>query len=215
MRNLLAKIDAIYMHRPLFTQEPASDRVRSQASGTSAVVQLNPPPEGLVPGNDRSSFASTSATVVEDLHDRSPSQDDDYKVITPTPSNNSRSELANLYRSAYPHLPSQIAPSGQITRPFSASFLPTLSPPLESADRASPGIPPIHPPSSYMRYNDQHRRALVYYPPRGGTASRSATLSSLHSPTRAVPASSTTSFVRSSSGVYSSTPPASPEDDTN
>ncbi|KAH9017220.1 hypothetical protein EDB85DRAFT_2017368 [Lactarius pseudohatsudake] len=212
MQNLLEKIDAVYMHRPSFTQEHRpSDHGQSQATGSSslAVVQPNPPPRGLQP--EIFSYASTSTAVGEDLYDSSPA-DDDYKGITPAPSNNARSEHANLYRNVYPHLPSQIAPSSTITRPFYPSFLPTLSPPSESADRASPSIPSILPPSPYMRYNDQNRRGKVYYPPRGRTTSRSATLSSLISPTRPVSTPSATSFVRSSSRVYSTTPPASPAD---
>ncbi|KAH9043977.1 hypothetical protein EDB84DRAFT_1471161, partial [Lactarius hengduanensis] len=215
MEGLLEKIDAVYMHRPSSTQEHRpSDHGQSQATGSSssAVVQPNPPPRGLQPGDEKFSYASTSTAVGEDLHDNSPA-DDDYKGITPAPPNNARSELAYLYRNPYPHLPSQIVPSGTITRPFNASFLPTLSSPLECADRASPSIPSILPSSHNMRYNDQNRRGPVYYPPRGRTTSRSAMLSSLLSPTRPVSAPSATSFVRSRSMVYSSTPPASPVDE--
>ncbi|KAI9458334.1 hypothetical protein BJY52DRAFT_1269126 [Lactarius psammicola] len=114
----------------------------------------------------------------------SPTQGDDSREITSAPFDISRGEFPNLYRNAYPILPSQIGPSGAIIRPFSASFLPTLSPHLESLDRAS-GIPFIHTPSLYMRHNDQHRRAPVYYPPKRRTVGRSAMLSSLQPPTSA------------------------------
>ncbi|KAH9074986.1 hypothetical protein EDB83DRAFT_2354608 [Lactarius deliciosus] len=213
MQALLEKINAVYdRRRPSSTHEHPRDHAQSQASGNSSVVQPNPTPRGLQP-SERFSYASTSTAVGEDLHDSSPA-DDNYKGITPAPSNNARSELAHLYRNVYPYLPSQIAPSGAITRPFYASFLPTLSPPLEGADRASPSISSTLPPSPSpdMRYNEQNRRGQVYHPPRGRTTRRSATLESLQSSTRPVSAPSATPFVRSSSRVYSSTPPASPTD---
>ncbi|KAI9440904.1 hypothetical protein H4582DRAFT_1939954 [Lactarius indigo] len=142
MRNLLAKIDAVYI-RPSSTQEHhPSDHVESQASGTSAVVQSDLPraPRGPMPSNERFSYASTSTAVGEDLDGSSPAKDDDVKGVTPAPSNNSRGELANLYPNAYPHLPSQIAPSGQIT--------PVSSPPTESFVRPSSPVNSSTPPAS-------------------------------------------------------------------
>ncbi|KAH9055760.1 hypothetical protein EDB87DRAFT_1279524 [Lactarius vividus] len=132
MQKLLAKIDAVYMYCPSSTQDHhPSDHGQSQAPRTSAVVQPNLPPRGLQPGDERFSYASTPTAVGEDIHDSSPA-DDDHTGIAPAPSNYFRSEPANLYHNAYPYLPSQIAPSGAITRPFSASFLPTLSSPRKA-----------------------------------------------------------------------------------
>jgi hypothetical protein len=129
----------------------------------------------------------------------------------------SRGKLANVYRTPYPLLPSQIGPSSAITRPFSASFLPTLFPPslLESTHLASPSTPSNRHPAPPMRYNSQHHRAQVYFPPRGDTpaiwASRSAMSSSLLlSPTREVSSPSNTWFESSpGNGIYSTTPPLS------
>ncbi|KAH9169430.1 hypothetical protein EDB89DRAFT_1984969 [Lactarius sanguifluus] len=211
MQDLLEKIDAIYGRRPSSIQEHPSDHVQSQASGTSPVMQPSPRFSGQIPTDDRSSYASSSTTVIEDRHDDSPVQEDDHRGITPAPLNNSRGEFPNLYRNAYPHLPSQMSSSGAITRPYSASFLPTLSHPLESSDIASPGLPSIQPPLLPMRFNDQHHRAS-YYTPRVAATSRSATLSSLQLPTRALSSSTTTIFVSPSDGVISSSPPASPAD---
>ncbi|KAH9167000.1 hypothetical protein EDB89DRAFT_1999975 [Lactarius sanguifluus] len=213
MQNLLTKIDAVYELRPLSTQEHnPSDHVQSQAPETSAIVQQNPPLRGQIPANDRSSYAS-STTVIGDRHDISPTQVDDFRGFTPAPLNSPHREFPNLYSTPYPLLPSQIGPGGAISHPFSASFLPTLSPPAGGTDQASLGIPTIQHPSPYMRYNNQLRRAPVYYPPRRDTrANRSATLSpSPPPPTRMLSAPSNRWFGSSSSnGVYSSTPPASP-----
>ncbi|KAH9043969.1 hypothetical protein EDB84DRAFT_1471073 [Lactarius hengduanensis] len=213
MQALLEKIDAIYGRRPSSIQEHPSDHVQSQASGTSPVVQPTRSPRfrGRIPTNDRSSYASSSTIVIEDRHDDSPVQEDDHRGITPAPLNNSRGEFPNIYRNAYPHLPSQMTSSGAITRPYSASFLPTLSRPLESSDIASPGLPSIHSPLPPMRFNDQHHH-VSYYPPRVATPSRSATLSSLQSPTRALSAPTNPCFVSSSDEVISSSPLASPVD---
>ncbi|KAH9074997.1 hypothetical protein EDB83DRAFT_1887629 [Lactarius deliciosus] len=213
MKDLLTKIDAVYELRPISTQEHnPSDHVQSQAPETSAILQSNPLLRGQIPANDRSSYAS-STTVIGDRHDGSPTQEDDFRGLTPAPLNSPRGGFPNLYSTPYPLLPSQIGPGGAIPHPFSASFLPTLSPPAGSTDQASPGIPTIQHPSPYMRYNSQHRRAPVYYPPRRDTrANRSATLSpSSPPPTRMLSAPSNRWFASSSSnGVYSSTPPASP-----
>jgi len=76
---LLAKIDAVYKHRPSSTQEHPSGHVQAQASGTSALEQPNPPSRGLMPADDRSSYASTSTVVIEDRHDSSPAREDDFK----------------------------------------------------------------------------------------------------------------------------------------
>ncbi|KAH9043975.1 hypothetical protein EDB84DRAFT_1471136, partial [Lactarius hengduanensis] len=212
MQALLEKINAVYdRRRPSSTHEHPRDHVQSQASGNSPVVQSNTPSRGLIQSNEISSYVPTSTGGGEDPHDSSPAQEDDHGGITPAPSNHSRSELANLYRNAYPYLPSQIASSGATTRPYSASFLPTLSPPLESTDLASPGLPSVHSPLPPMRFNNQPRRAS-YYPPRVATASRSATLSSLQcqSPTRGLSAPTNPSFVSSSDEVISSSAPASP-----
>ncbi|KAH9041011.1 hypothetical protein EDB85DRAFT_1923421 [Lactarius pseudohatsudake] len=207
MQDLLEKIDAIYQHRPSSTQEHRpNDHVQSQASGTSAVVQSNPF-RGQTPANGRSSYASSSTTVVEDRHDGSPAREDGFRGVSPAP-NNHRGEIPNLYSTPYPLLPSQIGPGGAIAHPLSASFLPTLSPSAGSTE-ASPGIPTIQHPLPYMRYNNQHHQAPVYYPPRRNT--RSATLSSSSPPTRMLSAPSNRWLGSSSSnGVYSSTPPASP-----
>ncbi|KAI9458337.1 hypothetical protein BJY52DRAFT_1269150 [Lactarius psammicola] len=139
------------------------------------------------------------------VYDRRPSsmQERPQTEITPVPFNNSRGEFPNFYRNAYPLLPNWIGPSGANARPLSAPFLPTLPSHLESADWTSPGIPSVDNP------NDPHRRASVYYPPKGRTVNRSATLSSLQSPTSAHSSPSNTFFDPSSNGVYSSTPPAS------
>ncbi|KAI9440907.1 hypothetical protein H4582DRAFT_2074701 [Lactarius indigo] len=214
MQALLVKIDAVYKLRLSSTQEHyPRDDVQSPSFRNSPVVQPNPPSTSPIPVYNRSSYASSSTTVAEDLRDSSLAQEDNYRGITPAPFNNSRGELANLYHNAYPLLPSQIGPGGTIIRPFFSPFLATLSPPLETGDRTTPGIPSIHPPPPYMRYNYQHRRAPVYYPPKAGAKRRSATLSLLQSSTRAASAPSRAPLVPSSGGDYSSTPPASPVDE--
>ncbi|KAI9453104.1 hypothetical protein BJY52DRAFT_1290809 [Lactarius psammicola] len=215
MKALLAKIDEVYRHRPSSTKEHRpSDHVHAKDSEAPAFSRPNPPSRWPMPAYDRSSYASTSTTVIEDRHDSSPAQEADFKGIAPTPFNNSRSEFPNLYSIPYPLLPSQIGPGGAIARPFFASFLPTLLPPLGNTDLASPGIPSIHHPYPYLRHNDQLHRAPVYYPPRGDApaswACQSATLPSLRSSTIMLSTSSNTWFGSSSTnGVYSSTPPAS------
>ncbi|KAH9169428.1 hypothetical protein EDB89DRAFT_1984967 [Lactarius sanguifluus] len=212
MQDLLTKIDAVNELRPSSTQEHnPSDHVQSQAPETSAIVQRNPLFRGQIPANVRSSYAS-STTVIGDRHDGSPTQEDNFRSFTPAPLNSPRGGFPNLYSTPYPLLPSQIGPGGTIAHPFSAA-LPTLSPPAGSTDQASPGSPTIQHPSPYMRYNNQLRRAPVYYPPRRDTrANRSATLSpSPPPPTRILSASSNRwSGSSSSNGVYSSTPPALP-----
>ncbi|KAH9055764.1 hypothetical protein EDB87DRAFT_1638868 [Lactarius vividus] len=132
--------------------------------------------------------------------------------FTPAPLNSPRGEFPNLYSTPYPLLPSQIGPGGTIAQPFSASFLPTLSPPAGSTDQASPGITSVQYSSPHMRYNNQRHPAPVYYPPRRDTrANRSTTLSPSPPPTRTPSAPSNRWFGSSSSnGAYSSTPPASP-----
>ena len=138
----------------------------------------------------------------------------DLPDITPAPFDKSRGEFANVYRTPYPLLPSQIEPSGAIARPFSASFLPTLFPLLESTHPASPSTSSNHRPLHNMRYNSQHPRGSVYYPPRGDiSASRSATLSTLLSPSSVFSSPSNTWLDSSSgNGVYSTTQTAPPEE---
>ncbi|KAH9055762.1 hypothetical protein EDB87DRAFT_1638847 [Lactarius vividus] len=212
MQALLEKVDAVCdMRRPSSIQGHPSDHAQPQASGTSPVVQPNTRFSREIPTNNRSSYASSLTTVIESRHNDSPVQEDDHRGITPAPLNDSHGEFPNLYRDAYPPLPSQMTSSGAITRPYSASFLPTLSRPLESPDLPSPGLPSIHLLPPPIRFNDQHRRAS-YYPPKVATASRSATLSSLQWPTRALSSSTNPSFVSPSDGVISSSPPASPVD---
>ncbi|KAH8995136.1 hypothetical protein EDB86DRAFT_2924361 [Lactarius hatsudake] len=213
MHDLQEKIDAVYRRRQPSIQEHSSDHVQSQASGTSPIVQPSPRFRGQIPNNDRSSYASSFTTVVEDRHADSPVQEDDHRGITPAPLNNSSGEFPNLYRNAYPHLPSQMSSSGAITRPYSASFLPTLSRTLESSDIASPGLPSIRPPLLTMRFSDQDNRAS-YYPPRMATITRSATLSSLQLPTVALSSSTNPSFVSPNDRAISRSPqaPAPPVD---
>jgi hypothetical protein len=74
MNKLLEKISKVYSQRPSSTQEY---RVRTQASGTSAIVQPNLTSGESMPGINRSGYASSSSTVVEDWHDNSPAQVDD------------------------------------------------------------------------------------------------------------------------------------------
>ena len=120
----------------------------------------------------------------------------DLPGATPGPSDNPGGELPNVYRTPYPLLPSQIGPTGGIDRPFSASFLPTLSPHSGSADVASPYITSNFSPLPSMRYSSQHLHRSVYYPPS------SPSLSNLSSNTR---------FGSSGDGGASSSPPASQE----
>ena len=138
----------------------------------------------------------------------------DLPGMTSAPFDKSRGEFVNVYRTPYPLLPSQIGPGGAITRPFSASFLPTLFPLLESTHSTSQSTPSDHRPLPHMRYNSQHRRAPVYYPPRGDiSASRSASLSTLLSPSGVFSSPSNTWFDSSPrNGVYSTTLTAPPEE---
>ena len=138
-----------------------------------------------------------------------------FSGIAPAPSNHFRNELANIYHTPYPFLPSQVGPNGVVTRPFSASFLPALYPHLGSTDLATPAIPSVLPDLHYMRYNGQDHRVPVYYPPRRDSpaswTSRSVTLSSLPSPRRRHSTPSNIWFGSSfGDGVYPSFPPASP-----
>jgi hypothetical protein len=82
--------------------------------------------------------------------------------ITPSLSNNSRSEFPNVYPTLYPFLPPQIGPRDEITRP---SFLPALSRHLGNTNVSPPGIQSGHSPSAYLRSN-QHRQSSVYYAPK-------------------------------------------------
>ncbi|KAH9017229.1 hypothetical protein EDB85DRAFT_2017427 [Lactarius pseudohatsudake] len=155
------------LHPHKSTAQTIMHHVQSQASGTSAVVQPNPF-SGQIPANDRSSYAS-STTVVEDRHDGSPAQEDGFRGVSPVP-NNHRGEIPNLYSTPYPLLPSQIGPRGAIAHPFSASFLPTLSPSAGSTDQVSPGIPTIQHPLPYATIiNTATRRCTI---PQGGIPGR-------------------------------------------
>ena len=122
--------------------------------------------------------------------------------ITPAPFDKSRGEFTNVYRSPYPLLPSQIGPGGAITRPFSASFLPTLFPLSESTHPASSSAPSNHRPVPPMRYHSQHRRAPVYYPPTLATIRPTRSGTSLLLPIISPP---TTPFGSSPGNKFSST----------
>ena len=140
------------------------------------------PPEG----NDTSSCASTFTTVIEDRRNSSLAEEVGFRGtvfllwhsclispanahfnlpgVTSAPSNNPRGEFPKVYRTPYPLLPSQIGPRGGIARPFSASFLPTLSPYSGSADVTFPGITSNLPPVPHLRFNSQQNHSRVYYP---------------------------------------------------
>ena len=131
---------------------------------------------------------------------------------------NARCEFANVYRNPYPLLPSQIDHRGAITRPFSASFLPNLSPHSGSTDVVSSGVPFAAPTlRRHMRYNTQHRHSSVYYPPKeDATTNRLPAMLSLRSPERALATPSTKWFGPSSNDVVQSNDiPASPVDGIN
>ena len=77
---LLEKINVVYHHCPLSVQErPPVDHLQAQASETSTIVQPNLPSMSLIPGNDRSSYASASATIIEEQHDNSLAQEADFR----------------------------------------------------------------------------------------------------------------------------------------
>ena len=77
---LLEKINIVYHHCPLSVQEhPPADHAQTQASGTSTIVQPNPPPMSLIPGNNRSSYASASTTIIEEQHDDSLAQEVEFR----------------------------------------------------------------------------------------------------------------------------------------
>ncbi|KAN0132735.1 hypothetical protein V8E53_009406 [Lactarius tabidus] len=159
MNALLVKIEEVCRRRPPSTHmHYPGDRVQTPASGTSAFVPPDPPSRGIF-------GFSSSTTVHEDRRNISAAQGVDLRGITRSPSNNLRGEFENVYRIPYPLLPSQIGPRGEITRPFSASFLPTLSPYVSSTDVASPGIPSNHIPPPHLRYNSQHGHLSTYFPP--------------------------------------------------
>ncbi|KAF8258834.1 hypothetical protein EI94DRAFT_1090849 [Lactarius quietus] len=177
MQALLAKIDEVNSRRPP-TQEHRghrpSDSLQGQPSRTSPVMRPNTLAGGAIARNATSSSyaSSTSTTVIEDQCNSSPVQEKYCRGpgITDTPSNISRGEFANVYRTPYPLFPSPIVPSGTITPPFSASIWPTSSPlfKLGSTDVSSPGIP-SNPSIRHVRSNSQHKYSSVYYPPRGDT----------------------------------------------
>ena len=131
---------------------------------------------------------------------------------------NARCEFPNVYRNPYPHLPSQIDHRGTITRPFSASFLPDLSPHSGGTDAVSSGFPFAHPTlRRHMRYNTQHRDSSVYYPPKeDATTNRRPAMLSLQSPERVLAIPSNKWFGPSSNDVVQSNDiPASPVDGIN
>jgi hypothetical protein len=68
MEDLLKAISAAYP--PSAQEDHLVDRVQTQRSGTSAVMQ-SPPSEGLIPGNDRPRNSSTSTPFIEDQLDNS------------------------------------------------------------------------------------------------------------------------------------------------
>ena len=75
MKDLLTVISAAY---PSSAQEDhLIDRVQTQRSGTPAVMQLNPPSEGLLSSNNTPSNSSTSTPSIEDQHDNSLTPDVD------------------------------------------------------------------------------------------------------------------------------------------
>ncbi|KAF8264435.1 hypothetical protein EI94DRAFT_468179 [Lactarius quietus] len=160
-KALLVKIERVYRHRPSSTHEHhRSDHIQDQASGISTDLQPNPPTGGLLLGHEKSSYASSPTAVSEDRRNISPAQEVNFDGIALSPSNNSSGTgaFANLYRTPYPHLPSQIGPSGAITHPFSASILPNLFPHLGSSEITPPGISPAHPPLPHMlQLTDQPR----------------------------------------------------------
>ena len=80
MKALLMQINEVYRRRPSSTHERFQiDHVhQAEGSGTSAVVQPNPPSTGLlIPENNRFSHGSISSTLIEDQHDGSPIQEVD------------------------------------------------------------------------------------------------------------------------------------------
>ena len=79
MEALLLKINEVYRRRPLSSHGHLPiGSVQAQASETPAVVQSDPPSGGLlIHENNRSSRASTSATLIEDQHNNSPIEEVD------------------------------------------------------------------------------------------------------------------------------------------
>ena len=71
IQALLATIDEVNRR---YQERRPSDHVLAQASGTSAVVQQNPPSRGSIPGNDRSAYTPTSAPFIGDPLSISPTQ---------------------------------------------------------------------------------------------------------------------------------------------
>ncbi|KAI9440909.1 hypothetical protein H4582DRAFT_1939990, partial [Lactarius indigo] len=131
MQELLAKIDAVYQQRPSSTQEHRpNDHVQPQASGTPPVAQPNPPFRGQIPANDRSSYASSSTTVIGGRHSDSPTQEDYYKGLTLTPTSqaslrhHSITPAANLQTYIVFRTPSSRARLG----PVAPSFIHCLHP---------------------------------------------------------------------------------------
>ena len=212
MEGLLMQINEVYRRRPSSTHEhfPIDHVLQAEASGTSAVVQPQPSSKGLL------IYENYRSTPIEDQHDGSPIQEVDFGgtvfhlteflldnltddclnipgAIPARSSNlNARSEFLNFYRNPYPLLPSQIDHRGAITRPFSASFLPDLSPHSGGTDVVSSGVLFAHPTlRRHMRYNTQHRHSTVYYPPKGDAiTNRLPAMLSLRSPERALATSS-------------------------
>ena len=79
MEALLLKINEVYRRRPLPSHGHLPiGSVQAQASETPAIVQSDPPSGGLlIHENNRSSRASTSATLIEDQHNNSPIEEVD------------------------------------------------------------------------------------------------------------------------------------------
>ena len=130
---------------------------------------------------------------------------------------------ANVYRTPYPLLPSQIGTRGEIAGQLPISFLPTLPPRSGSADVAPPGIISTDTHFFDWRINGGHGQPLLYYAPklRENLATTSTSPSVISSPSLPLTevlssSSSLSSNTRfgsfSDEAVLAGSPPASPVD---